>query len=172
MPVKLVARIAVLVAITLTMQALGLPPQVWGPAVNALILLSSIFVGPGAGIIIGCLTPLLALSWQFLSPALAPALPYMILGNIVYVCCFSIFHRIAGRYFALLVGSLLKYLLMLGAINFILRIPQLLAATLASPELFSALLGGAIALVVVQCLDTIFGQRVFEIEKKVTYDED
>ena len=60
--VRWLTRTAILLAITLAFQMLGFPQMVTGPAVNAMLLLSGTYVGGIGAVIIGMLTPLIALS--------------------------------------------------------------------------------------------------------------
>lgn len=167
MKVQLITRTAVLMAITLTIQALGLPPQFSGPAFNAMLLLSTVFVGPAAGILIGILAPWVALTREILSPVLAPAVPFFIVGNVAYVWAFAHLCPLAGRYLALFAGAVAKFFVLAVAANFLLRIPNPLAASLGVPELFAALMGGAVALVIAQLLTAVFGEPELQVGKRV-----
>jgi hypothetical protein len=159
----------ILAVFTMLVLILGLPFQIRGPAINALILLQTILVGPLAGVTTGCLSPVLSLAWELLSPVLRPALPFMMLANAIFVFSFYYLHKIAGRYLGLLLASLVKYLFFLGSIKYILQniIPWQMAAIFAVPELFSTLLGGASALVAAQLLTAVFGTNALQDEKKV-----
>jgi len=165
---QFITRTAVLAAITLAIQALGLPPQCRGPALNAMLLLSTIFVGPAAGMLIGILAPWVALAWELMSPVLAPAVPFLILANVAYVLLFARLSSVVGRYAALLAGGIGKYAILAGGVNFLLRLPRPLAATLATPELFAALLGGAVALVIAQLLANVVIEPEFVLGRKVS----
>ena len=79
--VKWLARTAILLALTLAFQMIGLPQPVTGPAVNAMLLISGTYVGALGGIIIGLLTPLIAFARGILPPPLAPMIPFIMLGN-------------------------------------------------------------------------------------------
>ncbi|MGB3933803.1 MAG: ECF transporter S component [bacterium] len=167
MKAQFITRTAVLAAITLAIQALGLPPQCRGPALNAMLLLSTIFVGPAAGLLMGVLAPWVALAWELMSPVLAPALPFLVLANAAYVLLFAWLSPLAGRYAALLAGGIGKYAILAGGVNFLLHLPRPLAATLVTPELFAALLGGAVALVIVQLLANVVVGSEFVLGRKV-----
>jgi hypothetical protein len=164
---QFITRTAVLAAITLAIQALGLPPQFRGPALNAMLLLGTIFVGPAAGMLIGVLSPWVALVWELMSPVLAPAVPFLILGNVAYVLLFARLSSWAGWYTALAAGGIGKYVILAGGVNFLLRLPRPLAATLVTPELFAALMGGAVALVIAQLLAGVAAEPEFVPGRKV-----
>ena len=54
---------ALFIAITVVIQALRMP-QFTGPLVNCMLLLSALFVGPIAGILVGLITPWVVIGWH------------------------------------------------------------------------------------------------------------
>jgi len=140
-------KLALLLGLTLAFQMLGLPQPVTGPAVNAMLIFSTLFLGPLAGALIGMLTPIIAFTHGILAPALGPAIPFIILGNWVYIFSFA-FIRKTNKYLALTTGAGLKFLLLAGAVRFLLSVPPPVAKALQLPQLITALAGGLIALIV------------------------
>lgn len=145
--VKLLTRLALLLAITLAAQSLRLPPPVTGPLVNFMLILSTALVGTAAGISIGLLTPWAALLLGVIPPPLAPAVPFIMGGNALYCFTFGLLAQ-KGRAGAVLggaTGALLKFILIAGAARYLLALPAPLVEVLLLPQLFNALAGAAFA---------------------------
>jgi len=147
-----------LLALTLAVQVLGLPQPVTGPAVNAILLLSVLLVGwkPAAGI--GVITPLIAMIRGQLPPVLAPLVPFIMLGNAVWVLSFTaLWHlkkptnEMIRLVFGILIGAILKtawlWLAAVWTVPVILGkpIPHAVATAMTLPQFITALIGGAVA---------------------------
>jgi len=87
---KIFTRTAILLALTLAFQMLKLPQPMTGPAVNAMLFISTAAVGIWGGVIIGALTPWIAFINGILNPVLAPAIPFIMLGNAVLCIVFGL----------------------------------------------------------------------------------
>ena len=169
--VRFIVRTAILLALTLVMQFAGFPQPITGPAVNAMLILSTIFVGPLGAIIIGCLTPWLAFLRGIMG--FAPLIPYIMLANAIYVICFYLVRQAIKKAFGatsqegfacslkgfisggcgVVVGALLKFLVLSLAVRFFIAdVKPKIAQAMQLPQLFTALLGGAIALIVATAL--------------------
>ena len=145
--VRNLTKLALLLALTLAFQMFGFPQPITGPAVNAMLILSTFYLGPFGGAIIGMLTPVAALMRGILAPPLGPAIPFIVGGNWAYVFAFAgIVNR--NKYLALLVGAGLKFLILAGAVQFLLSVPAPVAKALQVPQLVTAVTGGAVALIV------------------------
>ncbi len=83
-----IARMGIILALTLTLQVAGLPQPVTGPLINAMLLLTAVLFGNVAGVLLGCLTPGLALVRGQLPLALAPMVPFIAVGNALLVFIF------------------------------------------------------------------------------------
>ena len=145
-------RTAVLLALTLAVQFLGLPQWFTGPLVNAFLLLASSLVGMGSGVVIGLLTPWIALLRGILPPPLAPVVPFIMLGNALLVIIFSLITRKKEvpwlNVLALVLAAFGKYLLLSQAVRYLVEVPPRVAQAMQIPQLLTALAGGAIALLV------------------------
>jgi len=138
------SRTAILLAATLTLQLAGFPQLITGPAVNAMLLIASLTAGPASGVVIGLLTPALALFRGILPPPLAPLLPFIALANAALVLIFTALVPL-NRWMALVVASLAKFVLLSCAVRF-LTVPPPVAAMMQVPQLITALTGGAAAI--------------------------
>ena len=70
---------AILLALTLAFQMLKLPQPMTGPAVNAMLFISTAAVGIWGGVIIGTPTMDCLYKWNS-EPCLAPAIPFIMLA--------------------------------------------------------------------------------------------
>ncbi|NLA60864.1 MAG: ECF transporter S component, partial [Firmicutes bacterium] len=70
---------AVLAALAVAFQLGTLPQAFTGPAINTILYVASIFVGPFSGVIVGFITPWVALMTGIMK--LAPAVPVIMIGN-------------------------------------------------------------------------------------------
>ncbi len=167
MQTKTIVLIAILIALTFTIQMAGLPIFITGPFINCMLLLITYIVGLWGGILLGCLTPVVALIRGHLPPALYPALPFVVLGNISLVIVFYMIQRRKEIYslkqyilsiIAIIPAAITKFSLLTLSVKWILPIlmgvalPSPFVVIMTLPQLFTALIGGALFLVLVKIL--------------------
>lgn len=144
--VKFLTRTALLLALTLALQGFRLPTFLTGPSVNFLLALATLWAGTASGVIIGLLTPWAALLLGILPAPLAPAIPFIMLGNVFYAFLIGVLYRLvpakSGQIAGVAVGSLVKFFIIAGAASYILSLPPPLTGVLLFPQLYNALLGG------------------------------
>jgi hypothetical protein len=154
---------AVLLAITLAVQMIGLPQPITGPVVNAMLILSAAFAGPISGIIIGLLTPLIAFMRGILAAPLAPMIPFIVIGNGTLVLLFWLGRRfiknLIGSVAGIVTGSVIKFLILSAAVNLIVSVPEPVAQAMQLPQLLNALIGGVIALIVERAIKAALNSR-------------
>lgn len=156
-----ISRLSILLAMTIIVQMVGLPQPVTGPLVNMILILCVLILNVKAAIVIGVLTPLIAL-WRGQLPALlAPMVPFIILGNSLLVLIFGICRTALSRLkinlyvidlISLACSSLIKFLVLWsGAAWFVPLIfgrqfsPQLIFM-MSTPQFITAFIGGLMAL--------------------------
>lgn len=170
-----ITRIGVLLGLTLAIQSLGLPQPVTGVFVNCVLFLSAALFGPWTAAVAGCMTPFPALLLGQLPPPLWPFLPVIASGNILLVLVFHAFRRMrlhprkpvsrlqdafavlpaAGVKFAWLAAAVFWWMpLLLGRV-----IPAQAAAALALPQLFTAITGGAAAILILPTMRQVLHIR-------------
>ena len=121
-----------------------------GTVVNATLILGTALLGVRYALLIGLVPSSMALAVGLLSPAMAPMLPFIILGNVVLVLSFA-FLQHNSYWPGLLAGSLLKFALLYAASAYLfsnLLSPPLapaLAQMMSWPQLVTALAGGTLA---------------------------
>ena len=155
-------------ALAIVFQVIGkVAPQVSqifvGPAVNAILILTAVICGGTYGILVGCLTPLLAFLTGQLASVLGPFIPFIIIGNILFVLSFIIIrkHGKYGKQLGIIIGALIKYIFLstcasklipLFNLDMLSKIINKLIFAMGIPQLITALIGGFIALILIKIL--------------------
>lgn len=134
-----------------------------GPIINAILILALFLVGIRSAIVI-CLVPsLMALSGGLLPAVLAPMVPFIMIGNVIFVLTIEFFYSkfkndFRGYWFGIFFGALIKFIFLFYSVSFIskLLIKQELAIKVAQlmswPQFFTALMGGVLAWLVLKWL--------------------
>ncbi len=167
-----ISRLSLLIALTLIIQLIGLPQPITGPLVNTMLLITTTILGLLSGIILGCMTPLIAVFRGELPPILAAMIPFIIGGNILLVITYALvknkllffaqkslhpMHRIE-LYIGIILAAVIKYIFLVFAVKLILpvilahTIPDKIAFMMTTPQLITALIGGAFALMIYEIL--------------------
>lgn len=149
--VRYLTRTALLLALTLVVQLIGLPQPLTGPLVNMFLLVAVFFVGMGGGSVIGLLTPIVAFSRGILPPPLAPMVPFIAVANISFVIVFGLLRKF-NQYLGFVVAAVVKFLILAAGVNFFIHVPPKVANAMQMPQLINALIGGALALVIARLL--------------------
>lgn len=146
--IKWITRTAILLSLLLAFQILGLPQPITGPVVNFILLFTVVLNGFYSSMVIGSLSPLIAFSRGILPAPLGPMIPFIILGNLVYIAVFAIARRKNKKplyqLLAVVLASVLKYLVLSSAVKFFVAVPAPIAQAMSFPQLITALLGGLI----------------------------
>jgi len=171
--IRWITETAVLLALLVTLQALTKPmgQLVTGSCVNAVLAIAVLVAGLGSGVTIAVISPVLAYLLGIAPQILT--VPAIMVGNTVYVV---LLHFLAGkegsnavmRVMGWVVAAVAKFAaLYVIVVNLICGVmaPSLLAsgamkepmlkmlpATFSWPQLFTALIGGAVALAIVPVL--------------------
>lgn len=125
-----------------------------GPIINAVLLLSSLLLGPSTAMMIGLIPSVVALSRGLLPAPLAPVVPFIMISNALYIFVFS---QLKEKSFAgaVAAASIIKFSLLHFVSQFLLAslLPSKFltpAANMMSwPQLVTALAGGFIAWVII-----------------------
>ncbi|HEY3314550.1 MAG TPA: ECF transporter S component [Bacillota bacterium] len=160
---KLITRTAILLALTVAAQLFSgrLGQAVTGPLVNGMLFISAYAVGAVGGILIGAITPWVALAYGLVKAPAAAVVPFIMVGNALLVIVFAAFHRVSrtwGRYPGVAVAAVVKFLALAGAVRYLLSLKPAVAAAFGVPQLFTALGGGVIGLVIMAALDRVWVQ--------------
>jgi hypothetical protein len=144
-------RTAILMALTLVIQMMGMPQYATGPLVNTMLYIAAVFVGIWGGVAIGLVTPVIAF-WRGILPApLGPMIPFIALGNAVLVIVYGLLEK-RNKYVAVIIASVVKYLVLSGGVRILGDLPPKIAKMMQVPQLITALAGGAIAVLLSEIL--------------------
>ena len=160
---KYTAQLAILTSFTISFELIGLPQPITGPFINAILLLTAMIINTTAGVLLGCITPIVALLRGQLPAALASIVPCIILANAILVIIFCKIHTLfrvpdytTKRYLintlALFCASLCKFLLLAFSAKILLPIvfgtvlPEIFITAMTFPQFFTAMVGGIFAL--------------------------
>jgi len=149
-------RTAILLAILIVIQMVGLPQPFTGPIVNFILFFTISVVDLGSAVVIGAISPWIAFSRGILPPPLGPMIPFIIMGNVAMVFIYKLvshpkfipanlfFRSILG----VLAGALIKYLILSSAVKYFVQVPAPIAQMMSLPQLFTALGGGLLFLII------------------------
>jgi len=147
--VKFIARTGILLALALGFQSLGLAQPITGPVVNAILYIAAMMTGGLSGVVIGLTTPWIAYITGIMK--LAPAVPVIIAGNVTLVITYVLVSKV-NKYAALALAAVAKWLVMTAGIKYLLaqavKLPPAVVTTLTIAQLWTALGGAVIALLV------------------------
>lgn len=126
-----------------------------GPLVNMTLLLAVLIVGPISGVIIGVLTPVVAFTLGIIG--LAPLMPIIAIGNSLFVLIFYLVKENLNSkgegWIAMILASIVKFGFLAMAVRIMLplflpKVPPAVIATFTLPQLYTALVGGGLALII------------------------
>ena len=158
---KTAVLIALLIVLQATTAAAG--QLITGSCVNAVLAIAALFGGTWCGIAVALISPFCAFLLG-IGPQLLPIVPAIALGNTVYILILSLLNRgipgLVRKGIVWLAASCCKALtLNLVVVRLLCRVlplkePQIatFSAMFSYPQLFTALLGGAVALAIVPVL--------------------
>lgn len=165
MNTKMLTRTALLLAVAIAFQLLGrfLGPYnsfIVGPVVNAVLIIATAAAGLWSGAAISVIAPLVSALTN--KAAIAPLIigfsPFIMTGNFIIVLSYYLLRK-KSRTAGVITGAVLKFGFLFGAITVftgLVKIQPKQAAMLINlfswPQLVTALIGGAIALVVIKAL--------------------
>ncbi len=164
---KNIVRAAILLAIAIVVQFIGKNvPEVnqflVGPLVNSVLLLTAFICGTKWGGITGALTPIMALLVGQLASPMMPFIPFIMIGNILYVVVFGLLKdKNFGLYIGILAGAFIKFIfLYLSATKLVylfgLNLPEKILAKLAVSmgftQFITAITGGIITVIIIKIL--------------------
>ena len=121
-----------------------------GPMVNAILLISAVLIGPMEAVFLGLFPSTVALSAGLLPLPLAPMVPFIMIGNAILVAIFYYIYK-KNIFAAIGISALLKFAFLHFSVVLIMsklltsQLTASLAVMMSWPQLFTALIGGAVA---------------------------
>ncbi|NTV88852.1 MAG: ECF transporter S component [Clostridiales bacterium] len=166
---RFLTRTGLLLAVAIAFQLLGrfLGPYnnfIVGPVINAVLIIATAAAGIWSGIAIAVIAPLISAftNKAAIAPVILAFSPFIISGNIILVLSYFFLAR-KNKYAAIATGAVLKFGFLFGAIMIFTSLMKLnpkITATLVAlfswPQLVTALIGGAIAIVVIRLAGSQF----------------
>lgn len=163
-----IVRSSLFLAIAIVFQFIGRSlPQISqifvGPAVNAILILTAVICGLRWGVAVGVLTPLIAWSLGQLPAAFGPFIPFIMLGNAIFIIVFCIFKPFKkyGETIGIFLGAFAKFLFLYFSASKLItilnlginaKIAQKLTMAMGALQLITALAGGVLALMIIKLL--------------------
>lgn len=134
-----------------------------GPIVNAILILILFLSGIRSAMVAALVPSLMALSGGLLPAMLAPAVPFIMIGNVIFVLLIDFFYNKLknekyGYWVGVLAASTVKFVFLFLSVNFItkLLIKQELAVKVAQmmswPQFATAVTGGMLAWLILKWL--------------------
>lgn len=166
MNTKTIARTAILIALLIALQyaTSSLGQFVTGSCVNLVLAVAALFAGLWSGVIVAALSPFFAFLLG-IGPKLLPIVPFIALGNLVYVLLLALLDKKLGssapqRLCAVVVAAVCKfltlYVVIVKLVLPMLGLPEkqvaVMSASFSWPQLVTATIGGCLALAVVPAL--------------------
>lgn len=157
---KFLTRTALLLAVAIAFQFLGkfIPYNnfIVGPVVNAVLIIATAVAGLWSGTAIAVIAPMVSAFTN--KAAIAPLVlgfsPFIIIGNFIIVLSFHLLRK-KNKVAGITIGAVLKFGFLYAAISIftsVVKMKPAFAATLTNlfswPQLVTALIGGAIALII------------------------
>jgi hypothetical protein len=146
---------SIALAICLLLPAFFHNQWITGPVINATLLVAVVTLGPTEAILLGLMPSTVALLAGLLPLPLAPMLPFIMIGNAVWVMVFDAL-RSKNLIASLGIAAVLKFAFLHGSVVFLLSrmldsgLTAQLAVMMSWPQLVTALIGGAIAYPIVK----------------------
>jgi riboflavin transporter len=126
--------------------------MITGPIVNATLFAAAVILGTQMGIFVGLIPSIIALSVGTLPAPLAPMVPYIMLSNALLILAFNAF-REKNYWLAIGVASVIKFVFLWAMSSVVIgllmkkELAESVALMMSWPQLLTALLGGALAVV-------------------------
>jgi len=155
---------ALFLAIAIVFQTLGksfpqLSQFVTGSVINATLLITVCVCDKWWAMGVGALTPGLAALTGQLAPALVPFVPFIMIGNALFILIFSLLmnYKTYGKYVAILPAAFAKFIFLYLSVTYIaqffnIKLAKKVAAAMGIPQLITALIGGALACLIIEAL--------------------
>jgi hypothetical protein len=124
-----------------------------GSIVNAVLFISTAYLGITASILIGLLPSLFSSMSGLLPVVLLPMIPYIMISNAILVICFGLLRK-RSYIFSVITASLIKFLFLFSVSSYIVTffikkpLPASIIIMMGWPQLVTALVGGLLAYII------------------------
>ena len=141
---------AIFLAILIVVPAFIHSQWIAGPVVNAVLLISVVLIGPMEAVFLGLMPSAVALSAGLLPLPLAPMIPFIMIGNVIFIATFY-YARQINFFGGLGIAALLKFAFLHYTLVWLMnrmldgQLVAKLAVMMSWPQFFTAVIGGVIA---------------------------
>lgn len=149
---RTLTRAAILLAIALVFQFIKMGQLITGSGINGVLIIAAEICGWPWSAAIGAITPFMALVLGVQPPAMVPVIPFIVAGNILYGGIYSIF-KSRNKVIAVGFAAIIKFGLLYATVNYFVSVKPPIQAALSFPQLMTALIGGGIALIIIEVLN-------------------
>ncbi len=127
-----------------------------GPLVNFILFISVVLLGRNAALSLCVFPSIISLLTGFLPIVMAPVIPFVIVSNMILVLVFDYLRK--NQYLAVLSSAMIKFLFLWGTSSFVVSmfakpVAQKVATMFSYPQFFTALAGGALAILVLKIIN-------------------
>jgi hypothetical protein len=135
-----------------------------GPLINAVLLVACALLGTSSALFLGLVPSTVALATGLLPVPLAPMVPFIIIGNALYIIAFAGLRPI-NFWLGVGIGSLIKFAFLAASVKWVMGslladpLVAKLSVMMSWPQLFTALLGGVIAFAALKAIPPSFSQK-------------
>ncbi|MBE7004444.1 MAG: ECF transporter S component [Ruminococcaceae bacterium] len=172
MNTKVITRTSILIALLVALQyaTASLGQLVTGSCVNLVLAVAALFSGLWSGVIVAAISPFFAFLLG-IGPKLILLVPFIALGNVVYVLLLSLLFKRFGKLpqslLAVACAAVCKfltlYLVIVKLVLPTLGLPEkqvsVMSASFSWPQLVTATIGGVLALLIVPQLKKAFKEQ-------------
>ena len=147
---KMVALLSVAMIVPLFHQQM-----ITGPIINATLFIATAVLGASAGILVGLIPSVIALSAGLLPPVLAPMVPFIMISNTILVLVFH-FLKERNYWMGMIMASVLKFVFLYSTssvvINLLLKkeVATQVSLMMSWPQLLTAIAGGCLAYIFIK----------------------
>jgi hypothetical protein len=127
-----------------------------GPLVNFILFVSVVLLGRNTALSLCIFPSVISLLTGFLPVIMAPVIPFIIISNMILVLVFDYLKN--NQYLAILSSAMVKFLFLWATSFFAISmfakpVAQKVAAMFTYPQFFTALAGGALAILVLKIIN-------------------
>ena len=127
-----------------------------GPLVNFILFISVVLLGRNTALSLCVFPSIISLLTGFLSIIMAPVIPFVIVSNMILVLVFDRLRK--NQYLAVLSSAMIKFLFLWGTSSFVVSmftkpVAQKVSVMFSYPQFFTALAGGALAILVLKIIN-------------------
>jgi hypothetical protein len=142
--------LALLLAVAVAAPVVFKQQLIAGTIVNAVLIISTVLLGTKNGLIMGLVPSAVALGAGLLSPALAPMIPFIVVGNAILVLTFSYLSKV-NYWLGIVAAAVLKFAFLGLTSTLVIKlllnhdVAYTVASMMSWTQLVTAISGGIIA---------------------------